>query len=86
MKTARISKAERSRRPTKPEFALTGIAIGVFVGEALAVVVEVATSRLDRWIMLAGGIAGIALGSIFEAGRYCWRRHKWRGASARPTT
>lgn len=79
-KTTNVSKSGRLRRPPKPEFAITGIAIGVFAGEAAAVVVEVAIGHPSRWIMLAGGVVGIALGSLVETGRYCWRRHKWRAA------
>jgi hypothetical protein len=75
---ANVSKYERLRRPPKPEFALTGILIGAFAGEALAVTVEVAISQPNRWIMLAGGIAGIALGSLFETARLWRRMRKWR--------
>lgn len=77
-KTINVSKAVRLRRPPKPEFALTGIVIGLFAGEAIAVIVEVAIAHPSRWIMLAGGVVGIALGALVEVGRYCWRRHKWR--------
>lgn len=80
-KTTSVSKEERLRRSRKPEFAMTGIAIGVFAGEAVAVVIEVAIAHPSRWIMLAGGIAGLALGSLAETGRYCWRKHKWRAAA-----
>lgn len=79
-KSTNVSKAVRLRRPPKPEFALTGVVTGLFAGEAIAVIVEVAASHPSRWIMLGGGIVGIALGSLVEGGRYCRRRHKWRAA------
>lgn len=75
---ANISKRERRRRPLKPEFAVAGIVIGIFAGEALGVVAEFAVGRLKMWIMLAGGGAGLVLGAIFEAVRYGWRKHKAR--------
>ena len=74
---ANVSKHERLRRPPKSEFALTGILIGAFAGEALAATVEVAMGQPNRWIMLAGGIAGIALGSVFETARFWRRKRKW---------
>ncbi len=80
-KPTNVSRERRLRRPQKPEFALAGILVGLFAGEAIAVVVEVALAHPSRWIMLGGGIAGGALGSIAEIGRYCWRRHKWRAAA-----
>lgn len=75
---ANISKLERLRRPPKPEFALVGILIGVFAGEALAVLVEVAVSGPNRWVMLAGGIAGALLGAAFEGARYWRTKRRWQ--------
>lgn len=80
-KSINVSKAARLRRPPKPELALTGIVAGLFAGEAIGVIVEVAASHSSRWIMLGGGVVGIALGSLVEGGRYCWRRYKWRAAA-----
>lgn len=79
-KPTSVSKEMRLRRSRKPEFAMAGILVGLFAGEAIAVVVEIALARPSRWLMLGGGIAGGALGSLAEVGRYCWRRHKWRAA------
>ena len=44
----------RLRRPRKPEFALAGILVGLFAGEAIALVVEVALAHPSRWLMLGG--------------------------------
>ncbi len=79
-KPTNVSREARLRRPPKPVFALTGIAIGAFVGEAVAVVIEVAIAQPSRWIMFAGGVAGGLLGLLAETGRYCWRKHKYRTA------
>ena len=75
---ANISKHDRLRRPPKPEFLVTGLLIGVFGGEALAIVVEVAVRRPNHWIMLAGGVAGALLGAVFEGARYLRSRRRWR--------
>lgn len=80
-KIINVSKAVRLRRPPKPKFAWTAIVIGLFGGEALAVIVEAAIGRPNPWIMLAGGIVGIVFGSLVEVGRYYWRRHKWHAAT-----
>lgn len=80
-KSINVSKTVRLRRPPKPELALTGIVTGLFAGEAIGVIIEVAASHPNRWIMLGGGAVGIALGSLVEGGRYCWRRYKWRAAT-----
>ena len=74
---ANISKQERLRRPPKPEFGMMGILVGVFVGEALAVVVEVVLGHPNRWIMLAGGFAGALLGSVFEGTRFWRQKRRW---------
>lgn len=79
-KPTNVSREERLRRPPKPVFALTGIVVGAFVGEALAVAIEVAFAQPSRWIMLAGGVVGGLLGLLAETGRYCWRKHKRRTA------
>jgi len=76
-----VSKAVRQHRPPKPELALTGIVTGLFAGEAIGVIIEVAASHPSRWIMLGGGVVGIALGSLVEGGRYWWRKYKWRAAT-----
>lgn len=77
-KPTNVSREKRLRRPPKPVFALTGIVIGTFVGEGVALLIEVVIAQPSRWIMLAGGVVGGLLGLLAETGRYCWRKHKYR--------
>lgn len=73
-----VSKHNRLLRPTKPELGIAGLAIGIFGGEALTVAIQVALGRPDKWVMLAGGVGGAAIGSVFDAARYWRSRRKWR--------
>lgn len=73
-----VSRQKRAHRPPKPEFSLLGVIVGVSVGEVLALGIEVAARNLNMLIMLAGGIAGLVVGSVVEVGRFCWRKHQWR--------
>lgn len=85
-KTINVSRNARAQRPTKPEFSLTGVLIGAFAGEVIAVGVEVATGHLSKWIMLAGGVTGMVIGLMAEVGRFCWRKHQWRQCLSRRKT
>lgn len=71
-----ISKHERARRPTKPEFAWTGVIVGILVGWVGSLVVEIGMGRPKALVMIVGGVAGVLLGFGFEGIRYWWRyRH-----------
>jgi hypothetical protein len=77
-----ISRQARRQRPPKPEFSFIGLLIGAFVGEALAVVIEISRTEFSRLIMLAGGAIGLLLGVVFESARY-WRQKQQREATRR---
>ena len=65
-------------RSSKPEFSLLGVIVGVAVGEVIALGIEVAAQNMNMLIMVAGGVVGLGVGSVVEAGRFCWRKHQWR--------
>ncbi len=75
---ANISKRERGRRPTKPEFAWTGVVIGLFLGWLMAVAVEFSIGQPKMIIMFAGGIGGVLLGIAVESIRYWWRLRQYQ--------
>jgi hypothetical protein len=74
-----ISKRERRVRAVKPEFAMTGVCIGLFVGLLTGFVVEVIMKQ-KMIVMMLGGLAGVLLGAGFEAIRFWWRMHRFRTA------
>lgn len=68
-----ISKRERALRPAKPEFAWTGVLVGLFLGWIGSALVEVAIGKPKMMIMFVGGIGGVLLGFAVEGVRYWWR-------------
>lgn len=79
IKTFNRSRRERARRPKKPEFAMTGIAVGLVVGWIVGFGVEVFYKQ-KMIIMIVSGFVGVALGAAFEASRYWWQMHRFRAA------
>lgn len=76
---SRQSRAQRPQRPQKPEFAMTGIVIGLVVGWIAGFGIEILYEQ-KMIIMIVGGFAGVALGTVFEAARYGWRMHRFRAS------
>lgn len=79
MKVANLSKRERLRRPAKPEFGISGIAIGLFAGMFIGFVAEVVWHR-SMLVMFAGEAAGCFVGATVEAIRYYLRSRECRAA------
>lgn len=75
-------KGNRSRyakkRTPRPSFSTTFVAIGMGIGMLGGLVVEVAVNRLDKLIMLAGMLAGMAVSSAVAGVRYWWEARAWR--------
>lgn len=78
--SSNISKPQRARRASKPEFAGTGIVAGLFVGWLVALLAEVVLGKPKMIVMLLGGFAGVLLGAAFETVRYFWRLRGYRAA------
>jgi hypothetical protein len=76
---ANISKRERRVRPVKPEFAITGVGIGLLVGLLTGFAVEIFWKQ-NMIVMMLGGLAGVLLGAGFEAIRFWWRMQRFRTA------
>ncbi|MBL9188399.1 MAG: hypothetical protein JNK23_13015 [Opitutaceae bacterium] len=78
--SSNISKPQRARRASKPEFAGTGIVAGLFVGWLVALLAEVVLGKPKMIIMLLGGFGGMLLGAACETVRYFWRLRGYRAA------
>lgn len=61
----------------KPEFALTGLALGACAGLVVGLIVEI-VSRRSVTVMQAGGVIGISVGGLGEAVRLWWRKRRAR--------
>lgn len=79
MKTFNRSRRERALRPPKPEFAMTGILVGMVAGWLISFSVEVLLKQ-KAIVMMLGGIAGVVLGAGFEAIRFWWRMRRFHAA------
>ncbi|HEX2851672.1 MAG TPA: hypothetical protein VHO24_00435 [Opitutaceae bacterium] len=73
------SRRERALRPKKPEFAMTGVVIGLIAGWLVGFGAEIILHQ-KMIVMLLGGVAGALLGGGFEAIRFWWRMHRFREA------
>lgn len=71
------SRRNRALRPKKPEFAMTGILVGLVVGWIIGFGIELCFKQ-NMLIMLGTGIAGLLLGVGFEALRFWWRMRRFR--------
>lgn len=72
-----MSKRKPHPLPRKPEFAMTGLAVGAGVGLVVGLVIEIVRRR-SMIVMQAGGIAGITVGALAESVRFWWRKHRQR--------
>lgn len=61
----------------KPEFATTGLAVGVGMGLLIGLIFELVWHH-SMLVMQAGGLLGITVGGVFEAVRYGWRMRRFR--------
>ncbi len=78
VKSNNQSKVIRERRPRKPDFALTGVVVGLVVGWLAGFIAEIAMHQFKMLIMASGGFVGVLLGSGFEAIRLGWRTYRYR--------
>ena len=77
MKSINRSKRDRAARLKKPEFAMTGVVIGLLAGWLAGFITEILTQQ-KMIVMLVGGLAGASLGGLFEAIRYWWRTRRFQ--------
>jgi hypothetical protein len=78
IKSHTISKRERSRLPPRPEFAWTGVLVGLFAGWLTGAALEAAWGKPKILIMLIAGFTGVGLGFVIETVRYLWRVRRFR--------
>lgn len=74
-----INKFRRNRapRPHKPEFAMTGILVGLVVGWIVGFGIELRFKQ-NMLIMVGTGLTGLVLGAGFETIRFWWRMRCFR--------
>lgn len=66
--------------PAKPEFAWFGVLVGLVAGWITGFILELALNRLNKWIMLAAGFAGVGLGLALEGLRFWLRLRRYKAA------
>ncbi|MBL9219400.1 MAG: hypothetical protein JNG82_12980 [Opitutaceae bacterium] len=67
-------RGKRHHRPAKPEYAVTGIMVGIAIGWIVGFGLEL-VYRKKATLMAATSVAGLLLGAGFEAIRFRWRMH-----------
>lgn len=77
MKSAYQLRGNRRRRLPKPEYAMTGILLGIVVGWIVGFGIELCF-KPNMLIMMGTGVAGLLLGAGFEAIRFWWRMRRFR--------
>lgn len=77
MSTIYQSRQKRAERPKKPEFAMTGILVGIVVGWIIGFGLELRFKH-NILIMAGTGVVGLILGGGFEAARFWWRMRRFR--------
>lgn len=68
---------KRHRHPLKPEFAMTGILVGIVIGWIVGFGLDLVYKKHTA-LMMVTAVAGLALGAGFEAIRFRWRMHRFR--------
>lgn len=87
MKSAYQLRSKRVRRIPKPEYAMTGIIVGIVLGWIIGFALELVFHRKAA-LMLLISLAGLLLGAGFEAIRFQWRMYRFRAetqSSRHPT-
>jgi hypothetical protein len=77
MKSNYQLRGKRLHRPAKPEFAMTGILVGIVIGWIVGFGLELIYSK-HTVLMVGTAIAGLLLGAGFDALRFRWRMHRFR--------
>ncbi len=80
MNAAYQLRGKRRRRLRKPEYAMTGILVGIVIGWIVGFGIEL-WFKPNMLIMVGTGIAGLIFGAGFEAIRFWWRLRRFRGGS-----
>lgn len=78
IKSHNISARERSQLPPRPEFAWTGVLVGLFAGWLAGAALEVAWGMPKMLIMFIAVFVGVGLGFVIETVRYLWRVRRFR--------
>lgn len=84
MRSINQSRSRRRQRPAKPEYAMTGILVGIAIGWLVGFGLEL-VYRKSMVLMMITAIVGLLLGAGFEAIRLWWRMRRFRaGNEPRP--
>ena len=84
MKSAYQLRPKRRQRAKMPEYAMTGIFVGIVLGWIVGFGLEL-VYRKHTVLMMGTAIAGLGLGAGFEAIRLWWRMRRFRsGNEPRP--
>ncbi len=73
-------RSKRHHRLAKPEYAMTGIIVGIAVGWVVGFGLEL-VYRKKATLMMATSVAGLLVGASFEAILFWWRMHRFRAAN-----
>lgn len=76
-KTIYQLRGKRRHRPAKPEYAMTGILVGIALGWIVGLGLELVYKK-HTVLMIGAGVAGLILGAGFEATRFWWRMRRFR--------
>lgn len=77
MKSIYQLRSQRRQRPVKPEYAMTGVLVGIVIGWIVGFGLEL-IYRKHTVLMAGTAIAGLLLGAGFDAIRFRWRMHRFR--------
>jgi hypothetical protein len=80
MKSIYLSRRKRRQRPAKPEYAMTGIVVGMVIGWIVGFGLEL-VYRKHMTLMMVTAIVGLSLGAGFEAIRLWWRMCRFRAVN-----
>jgi hypothetical protein len=76
MKFVSRLRSRRRDRPAKPEYAMTGILVGIFSGWIVGFGLELVYGN-HMLLMMGTALAGLLLGAGFEAIRFRWRMRRF---------
>lgn len=81
-KLTNVSKRARETRPVKPEFGCVALLIGIFAGNIVGVIAQIALGG-GMLVQLAGALAGCMVGGLFELVLYQVRKRAFESAHKR---